>query len=185
MRPWLPGIETTCLIETVWEKRNELAHQLHPAMRTRSTMIFLAMACLAGSIIWSVYKGTATPPPITTRFLGYTNGSTVRLGMFAVSNSSARAYLVVGYYGIQVWEPKGRGAWIRGTNAAGASLPAGDYRLVTVPASAQSPWRASITCRLDYSADMAGSTMFLVQLDEMGVPTRYRSFEVRSDWITQ
>ena len=155
-------------------------------MKAQRITICVIPACLAGLIAWSLLTcGKAPPPPVSATFLGYTNSGTGRLGMFAVSNSSTRAYIVVGYFGTQVSEHKGRGAWTRGTNAAGAFLPPGDCKMVTVPAAAQAPWRASLTCRLDRSGDRTASTMFLAEAAEMGVPTRYRSFEVRSDWITK
>jgi hypothetical protein len=153
-------------------------------VKAQRITICVVVACLAGLFAWALLA-TSKAPPLSATFLGYTNSGPARLGLFAVSNSSARAYIVVGYFGTQVSAHEGRGAWTRGTNAAGAFLPAGDCKLVAVPAPVQPPWRASLTCRLDCSGDRSASTMFLAQAAEMGVPTRYRSFEVRSDWIAK
>ena len=154
-------------------------------MRKQLIPILILLGSLVGLVAWSLLTGRATPRPITTCFLGYTNnGAAGRLAMFAVSNSSPTSYLELGHYGIQVSEPNGRGAWIRGTNAFGTFLPARDCRVVTVPGPARGPWRASLTCCLIPSGDTPVS-IFLEQASEMGFPTRYRNFEVWSDWIAK
>lgn len=149
-------------------------------MRKQLIAILSLLGCLVGLIAWSLLTGRATPRPITICFLGYTNGATGRSGLFVVSNSSPTSYLEVGYYGIQVSDPKGRGAWMRGTNDFGTFLPARASKVVTVPAAARAPWRASLTCCPIPSGDNTTVSILLAQAS-----ARYRSFEVWSDWIAK
>ncbi len=163
-----------------WPRRHRGA-----CVMTRRSTITLILFVLGAAIIAWCTSSRRTSSPITTNFRGYTNRTAGRLGTFAISNSSLEAYIVVGYYSIQESRGNRRGKWIAGTNAAGASLPSGCSKLVTVPAPAHSPWRASLACRLDRSGDMSTLTMLLGDAVGWGFPTRYRRFDVRTDWVDQ
>ncbi len=152
------------------------------AMSRKLTITLILIVPVAAIVAWCM-SSRRMVSPMTTAFLGYTNSSAGRLGRFAVSNSSPHTYIVVGYYSVQESKGNRRGKWVAATNAAGASLPPRSSKVVTVPAPAQSPWRASLACRLDRNGDMTTLDMLLADAADHGFPTHYRRFDVRTDWI--
>jgi hypothetical protein len=147
--------------------------------RKRAIALCLVILC-AALVAWLILP--ANRPAVTMRFLRYDETARGRLGVFVVSNSSPRAYLISGYEALQYCEAHPRG-WIDGSGGGEAFLLSTTAAEITLPPSPQRPWRGEVSCRLDSTGDKRLRTRMLAAGAQLGLPTKYHQFALRSHWI--